>query len=122
MTSTDTETAEQRAAFDAYVADDKKVEPRDWMPAAYRKTLIRQISQHAHSEIVGMLPEVPNTNSPRAWMASNCEAASEAPHSADSNRSVEKSLRQRRIGFSSLYWSMLGVSSLPECNGLREHE
>jgi ring-1,2-phenylacetyl-CoA epoxidase subunit PaaA len=34
-----------------------KIEPRDWMPETYRKTLIRQISQHAHSEIVGMLPE-----------------------------------------------------------------
>ncbi len=34
-----------------------KVEPKDWMPEAYRKTLVRQISQHAHSEIVGMLPE-----------------------------------------------------------------
>ena len=34
-----------------------KIEPRDWMPDAYRKTLIRQISQHAHSEVVGMLPE-----------------------------------------------------------------
>jgi len=43
--------------FDAYVAADKKVEAKDWMPDHYRKTLIRQISQHAHSEIVGMLPE-----------------------------------------------------------------
>src|SRR5579863_7759043 len=34
-----------------------KIEPKDWMPEQYRKTLIRQISQHAHSEIVGMLPE-----------------------------------------------------------------
>ena len=34
-----------------------KIEPRDWMPDAYRKNLVRQISQHAHSEIVGMLPE-----------------------------------------------------------------
>src|SRR6188474_1183183 len=34
-----------------------KIEPKDWMPDAYRKTLIRQVSQHAHSEIVGMLPE-----------------------------------------------------------------
>ncbi len=33
------------------------IEPQDWMPDAYRKTLIRQIGQHAHSEIVGMLPE-----------------------------------------------------------------
>lgn len=43
--------------FEAYVADNKKIEPKDWMPDNYRKTLIRQISQHAHSEIVGMLPE-----------------------------------------------------------------
>lgn len=46
-----------REKFDAYVADDKKIEPKDWMPDQYRKTLIRQISQHAHSEVVGMLPE-----------------------------------------------------------------
>jgi ring-1,2-phenylacetyl-CoA epoxidase subunit PaaA len=43
--------------FDAYVAAEKKIEPKDWMPEGYRKTLIRQISQHAHSEVVGMLPE-----------------------------------------------------------------
>ncbi|MGB1075112.1 MAG: 1,2-phenylacetyl-CoA epoxidase subunit PaaA [Flavobacteriales bacterium] len=43
--------------FDAYVAQDKKIEAKDWMPDDYRRTLIRQISQHAHSEIVGMLPE-----------------------------------------------------------------
>jgi ring-1,2-phenylacetyl-CoA epoxidase subunit PaaA len=43
--------------FEEYVAENKKIEPKDWMPDAYRKTLIRQISQHAHSEIVGMLPE-----------------------------------------------------------------
>ena len=45
------------AAFEARVAADEFVEPKDWMPDAYRKTLVRQISQHAHSEIVGMLPE-----------------------------------------------------------------
>lgn len=43
--------------FEARVANDEFIEPKDWMPEAYRKTLIRQISQHAHSEIVGMLPE-----------------------------------------------------------------
>jgi ring-1,2-phenylacetyl-CoA epoxidase subunit PaaA len=43
--------------FDARIAADHKIEPRHWMPAAYRKTLTRQISQHAHSEIIGMLPE-----------------------------------------------------------------
>jgi ring-1,2-phenylacetyl-CoA epoxidase subunit PaaA len=47
----------EEAQFNARIAADKKVEPRDWMPPAYRKTLVRQISQHAHSEIVGMLPE-----------------------------------------------------------------
>jgi ring-1,2-phenylacetyl-CoA epoxidase subunit PaaA len=47
----------RQEAFDANVAEDGKVEPKDWMPAAYRKTLIRQISQHAHSEIIGMQPE-----------------------------------------------------------------
>ena len=43
--------------FDEQIDKDKTIEPRDWMPDDYRKTLIRQISQHAHSEIVGMLPE-----------------------------------------------------------------
>lgn len=43
--------------FQAYVDAENKVEPKDWMPEKYRKTLIRQISQHAHSEVVGMLPE-----------------------------------------------------------------
>ena len=39
------------------IVDEIKIEPKDWMPDAYRKTLVRQVSQHAHSEIVGMLPE-----------------------------------------------------------------
>ncbi|WP_158900424.1 1,2-phenylacetyl-CoA epoxidase subunit PaaA [Burkholderia sp. L27(2015)] len=43
--------------FDSRIAADQKIEPQDWMPEAYRKTLLRQISQHAHSEIIGMLPE-----------------------------------------------------------------
>ena len=43
--------------FQATVDAEGKIEPRDWMPEAYRKTLLRQISQHAHSEIIGMLPE-----------------------------------------------------------------
>lgn len=49
--------AEQQAHFDALIADEQRIEPRDWMPDAYRRTLIRQISQHAHSEIIGMQPE-----------------------------------------------------------------
>ncbi|MDT6962078.1 1,2-phenylacetyl-CoA epoxidase subunit A [Cupriavidus sp. SZY C1] len=47
----------RQAAFDARMAEDGKIEPMDWMPDAYRKTLVRQISQHAHSEIIGMQPE-----------------------------------------------------------------
>src|SRR6266576_2970231 len=43
--------------FDDKIDNDISIEPKDWMPDDYRKTLIRQISQHAHSEIVGMLPE-----------------------------------------------------------------
>jgi ring-1,2-phenylacetyl-CoA epoxidase subunit PaaA len=43
--------------FDAKIDADGKIEPQDWMPSAYRKTLVRQISQHAHSEIIGMQPE-----------------------------------------------------------------
>jgi ring-1,2-phenylacetyl-CoA epoxidase subunit PaaA len=50
------ETALERR-FQARVDLEEKIEPKDWMPARYRATLIRQISQHAHSEIVGMLPE-----------------------------------------------------------------
>jgi ring-1,2-phenylacetyl-CoA epoxidase subunit PaaA len=51
------ELAELQARFDAIIEADQRIEPRDWMPDAYRKTLIRQISQHAHSEIIGMQPE-----------------------------------------------------------------
>src|SRR5579871_3369193 len=53
--STDTGRLEEH--FQRRVDADEKIEPKDWMPDAYRRTLIRQISQHAHSEIVGMLPE-----------------------------------------------------------------
>jgi ring-1,2-phenylacetyl-CoA epoxidase subunit PaaA len=51
------EDAAHLSKFQARIDDDERIEPNDWMPSAYRKTLIRQISQHAHSEIVGMLPE-----------------------------------------------------------------
>ncbi len=47
----------REAAFQRRIDAEEVIEPKDWMPAGYRKTLIRQISQHAHSEIVGMLPE-----------------------------------------------------------------
>ncbi|MDU1671118.1 MAG: 1,2-phenylacetyl-CoA epoxidase subunit PaaA [Bradyrhizobium sp.] len=51
------EDAVRASRFQARIDAEERIEPNDWMPAAYRKTLVRQISQHAHSEIVGMLPE-----------------------------------------------------------------
>jgi len=51
------EPEEQLAAFQARIDADEKIEAKDWMPDAYRRTLVRQISQHAHSEIIGMQPE-----------------------------------------------------------------
>jgi ring-1,2-phenylacetyl-CoA epoxidase subunit PaaA len=45
------------AEFERTIDADQTIEPRDWMPAAYRETLVRQIAQHAHSEIIGMQPE-----------------------------------------------------------------
>ena len=46
-----------KARFETLLAAEEKVEPADWMPEGYRKTLIRQIAQHAHSEVIGMQPE-----------------------------------------------------------------
>ena len=51
------EDPDRLAAFQARIDAGEKIEPKDWMPRGYRKTLIRQIGQHAHSEIVGQLPE-----------------------------------------------------------------
>ena len=55
--TTSTENSVDQQHFDTLIADDSRIEPRDWMPEAYRKTLTRQVSQHAHSEIIGMQPE-----------------------------------------------------------------
>ena len=51
------DTSEAATSFQARIDAEDRIEPNDWMPDAYRRTLVRQISQHAHSEIVGMLPE-----------------------------------------------------------------
>src|ERR1700716_4112533 len=45
------------AAFEARIASGESIEPKDWMPEKYRRQLVRMMSQHAHSEVVGMLPE-----------------------------------------------------------------
>ena len=51
------ENTNDQIEFDNRIADEQKIEPTDWMPDAYRQNLIRQMSQHAHSEIIGMQPE-----------------------------------------------------------------
>ena len=56
MSNAPSQSAEE-ARFQARIDAEDKIEPKDWMPEAYRRTLVRQISQHAHSEYVGMLPE-----------------------------------------------------------------
>ena len=48
---------EKEKQFQQRIDAGEKIEPRDWMPEAYKQTLFRQISQHAHSEIIGMQPE-----------------------------------------------------------------
>jgi len=53
----DVESGEQLTAFQKRIDAEEKIEPKDWMPSAYRRTLVRQIAQHAHSEIIGMQPE-----------------------------------------------------------------
>lgn len=58
MLQVDKKTEEELLAiFEDKIANEIKIEPRDWMPEAYRQNLIRQISQHAHSEVIGMQPE-----------------------------------------------------------------
>lgn len=57
LSSVDEDDAAGQKLFDELIAADSRIEPTDWMPAAYRKTLVRQVSQHAHSEIIGMQPE-----------------------------------------------------------------
>ena len=57
LTSEAADDSPEARAFQARIDAGEKIEPKDWMPEAYRRTLIRQIGQHAHSEIVGQLPE-----------------------------------------------------------------
>ena len=56
-TNTSTDSSKLEASFEAKIASGKTIEPKEWMPDKYRKQLLRMMSQHAHSEVVGMLPE-----------------------------------------------------------------
>jgi len=57
MSQTTVDEAQLLEKFEQTIANEQKIEPGDWMPDAYRKNLIRQMSQHAHSEVIGMQPE-----------------------------------------------------------------
>ena len=74
---------QQTAEFEARIANGEKIEPGDWMPEKYRKQLIRMISQHAHSEVIGMLPEgkwIPHAPSLRRKMILIAKVQDEAGH------------------------------------------
>ena len=60
MTQFELDTDELEQVFQKRIDDEQKIEPKDWMPDGYRSHLIRQISQHAHSEIIGMLNSPPS--------------------------------------------------------------
>src|SRR4029077_11753111 len=77
------EDAARNAEFEARIARGESIEPKDWMPERYRKQLIRMMSQHAHSEIVGMLPEgnwITRAPSLRRKMALIAKVQDEAGH------------------------------------------
>lgn len=77
------EVEEKLADFEARIARGEKIEPGDWMPNEYRRQLIRMISQHAHSEVVGMLPEgawIPHAPSLRRKMVLMAKVQDEAGH------------------------------------------
>lgn len=74
---------EQLTRFEARIANGEKIEPGDWMPAEYRRQLVRMISQHAHSEVVGMLPEgkwIPHAPNLRRKMVLIAKVQDEAGH------------------------------------------
>jgi ring-1,2-phenylacetyl-CoA epoxidase subunit PaaA len=86
------------AAFEARIARGEKIEPSDWMPLEYRKQLIRMISQHAHSEVVGCLPEggwIPNAPNFRRKLALVAKVQDEAGHAQLLYRAAETLGRTR---------------------------
>lgn len=81
--TTEQTASEKQLEFEARIARGEKIEPGEWMPEDYRKQLIRMISQHAHSEVVGMLPEgtwIPNAPNLRRKMVLMAKVQDEAGH------------------------------------------
>lgn len=114
--------------FQEKVDAETKIEPKNWMPEGYRKTLIRQISQHAHSEVVGMLPEgnwVTRTPTLKRKLQLMAKIQDEAGHGlylysametlgADRDEEIEK-LHQGKAKYSSIFnyptlnWADMGA-------------
>jgi len=118
----------QEETFNAWVAADNKVEPKNWMPEAYRKTLQRQISQHAHSEVIGMQPEgnwITRAPSLRRKVALLAKVQDEAGHGlylyaaaetlGVSRDEMEQALRDGKAKYSSIFnydtpsWADIGT-------------
>jgi ring-1,2-phenylacetyl-CoA epoxidase subunit PaaA len=116
------------AEFEARIANGEKIEPGDWMPEAYRRQLIRMISQHAHSEIVGMLPEgawitrAPNLRRKMVLLAKVQDEAGHGQylyHAAEtlgaSREEMIEALHQGRAKYSSIFnyptltWTDIGT-------------
>ncbi|CAM5398750.1 hypothetical protein SALBM135S_06240 [Streptomyces alboniger] len=76
------------AHFDALIARGETIEPRDWMPDGYRRMLVRQIAQHAHSEIIGMQPEGALMFGPPDTEAGGADARTAALGAAVSRRAM----------------------------------
>lgn len=101
--------------FQSKIDNDIKIEPNDWMPDEYRKTLIRQISQHAHSEIVGMLPEanwITRAPSLRRKAVLLAKVQDEAGHGLYLYSSVETLGADREITIDDLHTGKAKYSSI----------
>jgi ring-1,2-phenylacetyl-CoA epoxidase subunit PaaA len=98
--------AEQVAEFEARIARGESIEPKDWMPDRYRKQLVRMMSQHAHSEIVGMLPEgnwITRAPSLRRKMVLLAKVQDEAGHGTG------KAKYSSIFNYPTLTWADIGV-------------
>ena len=113
---TDPDYEEKLTEFEARIARGEKIEPGDWMPDKYRKQLIRMISQHAHSEIVGMLPEgawitrAPNLRRKQVLLAKVQDEAGHGQylyHAAEtlgaSREEMINALHEKRAKYSSIF-------------------
>ena len=89
----------REVAFQARIDAGETIEPKDWMPERYRRQLVRMMSQHAHSEVVGMLPEgnwITRAPSLRRKIGLLAKVQDEAGHGLSAPGSLSKSRGERR--------------------------